>query len=140
MILYRVLDLSWNTDQVQIYMLNKSPILAVAITAVLTLGYSTVANADIFVVGSGEDQNIVITGLTTGTKYTIQYTDKHNESKTLKKTAKNCGNSGQIVIDDAQKYQTLSLDGQSLNYSDIRSMPSCLAAAPRVQTESEAAP
>jgi hypothetical protein len=121
-------------------MLKKSPILAVAITTVLTLGYSTVASADMFVSGSGKHQHIVITGLTAGDTYTLQYTDKHSNSKTMTKAARNCGGSGQIVIDEARKYKTFSLDGESLNYNDVRSMPGCVATMPSVLTESEAPP
>jgi hypothetical protein len=121
-------------------MLSKSPIRVVAIAAIITLGYSTVANADIFIVGSGKDRNIVITGLTTGTSYTMNYTDKHSQSKTLIKTAKNCSGSGQIIIDKARKYQTLSLGGQNLDLNDVRTMPVCTVVAPTVLTESEAHP
>ncbi len=105
-------------------MLNKLPILGIAFTTILTLGYSTVAHAgmNILVVQNGDNKNIVVTGLTAGTEYNYSYTKK-NKSDTKRKTASKCG---MLIIEEANKYSSFSIGGQTItNFSNVAAMPSC---------------
>jgi hypothetical protein len=91
-------------------MSTKFSIPAVAIAALLTLTYGSIASAEVYKTSKGD---VVVTGLTAKQKYPIKGTNAKNKAVTRKDVAANT--CGEALVNGAGKYKTLVVGTETID-------------------------
>jgi hypothetical protein len=113
----------------------KFSISTVAIAALLTLSYTSIANAEVY--KTSKDQ-VVVTGLTAKQKYPIKGTNAKN--KPVKRQDVAANTCGEALVDGAGKYKTLVVGTETIDPATltVREHAKCKAkktvAAPKKKT------